>query len=467
MKRKPAVPLDERIEKSVDRCRFLALPSRKFLISILLISIAIVAAYQAGSISAAPSSSQTATINKWAMEKQCSYMFWNASNTIYAQNCNTGAIDYSGTDAATVINDAIIALGVNGGWLVFKTGVYIIKSMITVPASTYSWRLTGEQVGFAGNFGVIFRAGANLPTALLRLVPTNFVTVEYIGIDGGWANIPQYTTAVGILSDTGFADVQIIACTVKGSTRGIEVRTQNAWIERNWIEYNNGYGLFLANSIYTSVLQNMFRGNGNYDIYLAGCQYCTIAFNQAKGQAGIGSSYFVNAADNPVIGTNFAFNNLQGLGTAAYRFRNSVSHTHIVGDILDGQSITPNFLVTTGTTYTYIDATVDQVSVSGITGAVFSESANTGRFMKINIGGFNPQAVFAITNSTDSPYTYTNTLGYPIFIIVVSGTLTALTVNGVAVSTIDGIQYYLAPNQTAVFTWTISNAFPTVDGIPT
>lgn len=54
------------------------------------------------------------------MEKQCSYLIFTDRITTYAQNCDTGTIDYSGTIAATVINSAIAAL-TNGGLVFIHT----------------------------------------------------------------------------------------------------------------------------------------------------------------------------------------------------------------------------------------------------------------------------------------------------------------------------------------------------------
>ncbi len=82
------------------------------------------------------------------------------------------------------------------------------------------------------------------------------------------------------------------------------------------------------------------------------------------------------------------------------------------------------------------------------------------------INGFAP-SVSAITNTTDPTYTWTNNLPYPVYVVAVSGTaLTGLTVNGVAVATTQGIEYYVAPLQTVIFNWAKSSAFPAVDYVP-
>lgn len=57
------------------------------------------------------------------------YTFFIVSGTVYAQNMSTGNIDFSNTDAAVVINDAIAAIASTGGRLYFKTGIYNLNSL--------------------------------------------------------------------------------------------------------------------------------------------------------------------------------------------------------------------------------------------------------------------------------------------------------------------------------------------------
>ena len=59
----------------------------------------------------------------------------------YAKEGTTGKMEFSGTDANAVINDAISALGSNGGKIFFKSGEYIITSDITMPHNVF---LIGE-----------------------------------------------------------------------------------------------------------------------------------------------------------------------------------------------------------------------------------------------------------------------------------------------------------------------------------
>ncbi len=59
-----------------------------------------------------------------------SYIIFKDGNTIYAKNGMTGKIEFSGTDAATVIQNAINAL-ISGGKIFIKNGTYTLTSGIT------------------------------------------------------------------------------------------------------------------------------------------------------------------------------------------------------------------------------------------------------------------------------------------------------------------------------------------------
>src|SRR5207247_2837823 len=88
-------------------------------------------------------------------------------NKFYAQNGSTGRIDYSGTDAATIIQAAINALP-NGGLIVLRTGLYPLNDKIRVNQGIH---LLGEQgavlkVGdgsqsFANSFNILEVFGDN------------------------------------------------------------------------------------------------------------------------------------------------------------------------------------------------------------------------------------------------------------------------------------------------------------------
>src|SRR5579884_676426 len=98
-------------------------------IALLIVSII----HQIGQQALAKSLPNVNNYAKWGNIQGCDYqIFIDNTSKIHAQNCNTGTDEYSGTDAATVIQQAINQL-TSGGKIVFGVGNYsITKSLTTV-----------------------------------------------------------------------------------------------------------------------------------------------------------------------------------------------------------------------------------------------------------------------------------------------------------------------------------------------
>lgn len=115
-------------------------------------------AYSAGS-SFAVSSSNVTTLSKWTAVDECDYLIFNAGSTTYAKNCETGAIDYSGTTDSTVIQSAADAL-TTGGKIVFVEGTYTLAAAIT---SSYDIIFEGQgyatELASDGNHAVFSFSG--------------------------------------------------------------------------------------------------------------------------------------------------------------------------------------------------------------------------------------------------------------------------------------------------------------------
>src|SRR5437879_1245059 len=77
-----------------------------------------------------------------------SYIIYYQDN-FYAQNGTTGSIDYSGTDAATVIQAAIDILSNGGGLIVLRRGIYPLSDGIRL----------GQGIHLLGEQGRILRVG--------------------------------------------------------------------------------------------------------------------------------------------------------------------------------------------------------------------------------------------------------------------------------------------------------------------
>jgi parallel beta-helix repeat protein len=114
---------------------------------------------------------------------EASYLIWTEGSTVYAKNGLTGTIDYSGKDAATVINNAITAAYDNGGGLVFiKSGNYRLSSSIIMKSYV---TLEGEGWG-EKSASTVLRLADNVNDDVIKTLQqkNHHVTIRNLQIDG-------------------------------------------------------------------------------------------------------------------------------------------------------------------------------------------------------------------------------------------------------------------------------------------
>ena len=107
----------------------------KYFIALALV-VVLVTAQASSAFSISPSN--VTTYNKWTAVTPPAYTVFTDGSTIYAKNGATGAIDYSGTTASTVIQNAINGLtaGRSTTETVAIRGAFTITSSISVPSYT-------------------------------------------------------------------------------------------------------------------------------------------------------------------------------------------------------------------------------------------------------------------------------------------------------------------------------------------
>ncbi len=117
--------------------------------------------------------------NQGTQLSTASYIVYYQDN-FYAQNGTTGMIDYSGMDAATVIQAAIDGL-TEGGLIVLRRGIYPLNNSVKL----------GQGIHLLGEQGAILRVGDHSqgfsnPFNLLE-VEGDDVTIENLELDGNTA----------------------------------------------------------------------------------------------------------------------------------------------------------------------------------------------------------------------------------------------------------------------------------------
>jgi len=112
-----------------------------------------------------------------------SYIIYYQDN-FYAQNGTTGIIDYSGTDAATVIQAAIDAL-LNGGLIFFRRGIYPLTNALLV---SHGIHLVGEQ---GAAIRVVDRSQGSANPFNMIEVNGDDVAIEGLELDGNASSNPN------------------------------------------------------------------------------------------------------------------------------------------------------------------------------------------------------------------------------------------------------------------------------------
>lgn len=249
------------------------------------------------------------TRNEWnallehSLEKEVSYIIRNNSGTIEAINGSTGKKDYSGTDATTVIQNTVNALGSNGTILI-KKGTYTINSYQYAGSTTQddygSIIITGNNIKIIGEKGAIIKpVFSSFPSGRLGVIlvytPAKNVEIEGLEIDGSQAGNPSNTTQLMGLYDQ--------------------------WAEKVVFKYNyvhdlNGFQIFVGtNDKPCLVLANIVVGVGTHDVIGGGGGNVTVADNfvvqdTTKGLGTFGAAIDITDVENVIYTNNIAFGNV-------------------------------------------------------------------------------------------------------------------------------------------------------------
>jgi len=160
-----------------------------------------------------------------------SYVVWKDGSTYRAECLLKGGVDYSGTDAATVIQQAIDALS-NGGTILFRRGSYDISSSITVD---------NEGIKFLAEKGTIINIKVNHAFKFRKEnIIVNGFTFQTTDYYKTWFWAPEYNVSVSVDNVvfrnnkfTGYALDTIFEINWKADDASL---AENWWIENNLFE---------------------------------------------------------------------------------------------------------------------------------------------------------------------------------------------------------------------------------------
>jgi len=330
-------------------------------------------------------------------------IFQDDAGRVYAKNGKTGMIEFSGTDAADVIQKAINAL-TSGGKILIKAGIYPIKSTINITSGGIY--IEGECTGhsYTNNPTVLKASGLTGPMF-------SFSTPGTYANFGGIRNIQLYgngQASVGIVlmaeqNDLVFENVFIWNFTSKG----IQIIpswgfTHHIWIRGCWIE-QTGVGIYIwptQNAVVKGlyILYNRFNG-GSEHIQINGSQgivdWITIMGNHfdTPGARAIllqGVESSINIIGNMFCGgANASYDDIY-MGTYGGK---TIKNVNIVGNVFllsNASSQLRNYYINIGASsadYINIQSNIFK-DLSGLSGGpvYVASGANPHGIIKRNIG---------------------------------------------------------------------------------
>lgn len=245
-----------------------------------------------------------------------SYTIRTDGTTIYARNDVSGADDYSGTDATTIINSAINAL-TNGGKILITGGIYIITASITVKSN-----ISLEGIGFA----TILQAKNALNTHVIQSDPSGSVNIKIsnLKIDGNGIN------------QTG------------GSSNGIMLgggTSKHALIKNCFITSVYANAILVGGYNYTNIEDNIIDGCLGHGIY----------YQYANSNAIITGNQISNIGSRGSIGFGIGINSTNGINSKFVISNNIMYNTGLEGinisaliNVIYEVSITNNMIDSSG-----------------------------------------------------------------------------------------------------------------------
>jgi hypothetical protein len=173
----------------------------------------------------------SAKIQNGTLKAESSFLIWRDGSTYYAKNGSTGAIQYFGTNATTVINNAISSLP-TGGLVFLRDATYNIDDTINVVE-----KLNINIIGESWETKINLTQNSN--TDMMKIINSNFTTIKSIYFQG---NRDSQTSGRGIVVHNServliercqFYEIKQTAIHINGTS---PMSSLQPWIVRNRIE---------------------------------------------------------------------------------------------------------------------------------------------------------------------------------------------------------------------------------------
>lgn len=267
-----------------------------------------------------------------------SYEIFSINDIIFAKNGTTGQIDYSGTDAATVINAALASL-TTGGKVVLKHGLYIITSPIYIDNPSIDFSMEdmwmGQQINTMTQLcGLKLANGSNCPVLVIGQADLSGSNARKCHVHDLYidANKAGQTTGNGIDMDTdGALDLHLNDVYVMNAKNsGIYWRGGAGIAERVYVEYCDSNGWVISNK------DNRFIGCGSW--------WCDVGFRAIYQQNEISDCIVYGSTKYGILSSGY---DVQIIGNRIYQSgREGIqvwnSRNIVVGNLVESPSMTSN-----------------------------------------------------------------------------------------------------------------------------
>jgi hypothetical protein len=210
--------------------------------------------------------------------EEASYVVFGVDNNgdgvadeIYAKNGRTGEIEFSGTDASTVIQQAINA----GNSIFIKAGNYTITQTIKLPSSV---TLIGEAIDDLSYNGLGSRLIASSELNGPVLTNNNYthgnggITIKMLVIDGNKSDDVKVSGLDGIYLNNTVRSRIIDVVVYRMKDNGIHIEENGeTQIARVYSAHNNGHGILMVSHSDFHISDCEIGGNRESGIVLSSC----------------------------------------------------------------------------------------------------------------------------------------------------------------------------------------------------